>query len=396
MQSRHESPQISLWIGFFLIIYNFTANLANDLYLPSMPELAKAFSTQASTLQLTMSAWFAGVSLPQLFFGPLTDRFGRRKVLLLGALLFLFATILCTTAYNVQMLIIARFLQGVGVSSLNVSTFSILADLYDDHARTRIMNKISMCGILAPLIGPLIGGYILLYCGWRMNFVTIFCFGLIGILGLWWKLPESNLYLNPFALNFRNIYKNYLLLFYSNGFLKNLIPYALLLGGLVAYLTISPFLIIDAMHVPSQYYGLAQVPIFSAFLVGGSCFSFIKSNDHLSLCVSFGLCLTLIASVAFIFLPHIWGETLWSLIIPMVIYALGFSLCGAVLVTKVMGSAVISKGSAAAFLGFSMALSCFLNSFLISLFYHGSITQIAYLISALSLLAACTYYLNKS
>lgn len=391
-----ENRQIigaSIWVSSFLILYNFTANLANDIYLPSMPELVRIFHTSPSVLQLTMTAWFAGVSLPQLFFGPLSDRFGRRKVLLFGAILFLLATLICTAANNIWILIAARYLQGVGVCSLNVTTFGILADLYDAKSRTQIVNKINMCGILAPLIGPLIGGYILFYFGWRMNFVLIFLFAAFGISGLWYKLPESNVYLNPYALHWNNIYKNYILLLRTKNFLKHLIPYSLLLGGIVAYLTAAPFLIIDQMHVQAENFGFTQMPIFAAFLVGGFWVGNIKSEANLLKISRMGMGFIFLASIVFIIFSLLYGNQLYALILPMLIYAFGFSLCGSVLVNEVMSAAVINKGSAAAFLGFAMALSCFINSLLIGMIYNGAITSLAFLISTLSLISVLVFFM---
>ena len=179
-------------IAFLLVLYNFSANLSNDIYLPSMPKLVEFFHSDAATLQFTMTDIDFGVAVPQLFFGPLTDRLGRRPVLILGGLCFLFATLICMSATQIQVLIIGRLLQGIGVCSLNVTTFSILVDLFDYKKRTQIMNKISLFGTLAPLIGPVLGGYILIYLGWRFNFSVVFALAFIGIIGLYFKLPESN------------------------------------------------------------------------------------------------------------------------------------------------------------------------------------------------------------
>lgn len=383
------------WIPPLLIIYNFCANLANDIYLPSMPRLTHVFSTSSATLQLTMSAWFAGVALPQLIFGPLTDRVGRRPVLFGGGLCFLIATAICAAATNVWVLIVARFFQGIGVCSLNVTTFGILIDLYNYKNRTTIMNKINLFGTLAPLVGPIIGGYILTWCNWRVNFVVIFLMGLISLLGLWCKLPESNLYLNPHALHIKNIYKNYFLLIQNKAFIRHLLPYCLMLGGLIVYLTSAPFIIIEKLKVPPQYFGYTQLPVFSAYILGSIYLDTLKDDLMIKKVMIRGVVLVFLGGLLMIIPSYFIKNNLLFFIMPMVFYTLGFSFCSSPLVNEVMSATTSTKGSAAAFLGFGMAVSCMLSSLLLGLVYNGTIISIATLLFGITAIAAGIYFLHS-
>lgn len=382
------------WIPLLLIVYNFGANLANDIYLPSMPELAITFSTSSNVLQLTMTVWFAGVALPQLFFGPLTDYYGRRPILFMGGFCFLTSTLICAAATNVWVLIVARFFQGVGVCSLNVSCFSILSDLYDHKTRTRIMNKISLFGTLAPLIGPVIGGYILAYIGWRSNFIVVFLIGMVSLLGLFFKLPESNVHLNRYALKPKNIFRNYVRLVKNKHFLKHLIPYCLILGGLVAYLTSAPFIIITNLRVPPQWFGYTQMPIFIAYILGSLYLNSINDEESIKKLLIRGIQLVFIAGVMLLSTIYFFGSHLLFFILPMVLFAFGFSLCASPLTSEVMSCSPVAKGSTAAFLGFSMAVSCMLASLLLGIIYDGTILSIAILLFLITTIAAITYFIQ--
>lgn len=384
------------WIPSLLMLYNFCANLANDIYLPSMPNLVQIFSTSSATMQFTMSAWFAGVALPQLFFGPLTDKVGRRPVIFGGGLCFLIATAICASAPNVWVLIVARFFQGVGVCSLNVTTFSILIDLYNYKDRTQLMSKINMFGTMAPIIGPIIGGYIVTCCHWRISFVLIFILGLVSLVGLWFKLPESNLYLNPHALNAKNIYKNYLLLIQSRGFLKHLIPYCLILGGLIIYLTSAPFIIIGKFHISPSHFGYTQLPVFGAFILGSLYLAKVKEDLMLRKLLIRGVVLVCIGGILMIITNFLFQESLFSFILPMVVYSLGFSLCGSPLVNEVMSTGTLTKGSAAAFLGFGMAISCMFSSFILGIVYDGSSVSVAKLLFCFTMMATLVYFLKQA
>lgn len=388
-----KSSDHLIWIPFFLILYNFCVNLSNDIYLPSLPKLVTLFSSSISSLQLTVTAWFAGVACPQLFFGPLTDRYGRRPVLLAGGIIFLLASLWCALSNNVLALIMARFFQGVGVSSINVCSFGILTDLYTYKKRTQIMNKINMWGNLAPLLGPIIGGYIFKYYGWRTNFLFILMLGLICLLGLWKKLPESNSNLNPKALKFKNITRNYWLLIRNKSFLQHLLPYCLILGGLIVYITSAPFIVIEKLGVPPEYFGYAQLPIFITFISGSLYLNYAADESKIKVLLSRGIIIIFIAGILLITSNFFLENNLYSFIIPMVIYALGFSLCASPLTSEVMASAGTAKGSGAAILGFGMAMSCMLSSFLLGLIYNGTIVSIACLIFLISTLATYVYFL---
>lgn len=382
------------WIPMFLILYNFGANLANDIYLPSMPELMRIFSASSNILQLTMTVWFAGVAIPQLIFGPLTDYYGRRPVLFAGGICFLISTIVCAAAMNVWVLVVARFFQGVGVCSLNVSTFSILSDLYNNQNRTQILNKISMCGTVAPLLGPIIGGYVLAYMGWRSNFIIIFVIGLISILGLWFKLPESNLNLDRNALNPKIIYRNYVQLLKNKNFMRHLIPYCLLLGGLVAYLIASPFIIIGNLKVPPQWFGYTQLPVFAVYILGSLYVNYSKDEKSIKKLLILGIKLVFIAGLIMLGTTYLFGDHLLFYILPMIFYSFGFSLCAGPLASEVMSGINFSKGSAAAFLGFGMATSCMLSSLLLEIIYNETTLSVAILLCLISTLAAGAYFIH--
>ncbi|MDR3492129.1 MAG: multidrug effflux MFS transporter [Gammaproteobacteria bacterium] len=383
--------QKSLWIPVLLIIYNFAANLANDIYLPSLPLLVKMFSTTDATLQFTMTAWFAGVAIPQLFLGPLTDKIGRRPILFGGGICFLISTLACASANNVWVLIVARFFQGVGVCSLNVTTFSILIDLYEYKYRVQVMNKISICGTASPLLGPIIGGYILTLFGWRYNFLVIFLLGLISLTGLWFKLPESNLFLNVHAMNYRYICKNYYLILTTKSFVKHLLPYCLLLGGLIVYLTAAPFIIISQLKFSPQYFGYTQLPVFASYILGGIYVSYLTEETQLKNILKIGIKLVFISGIILLLCCTFYTNSIYAFILPMMLYALGFSFCTSTLVTEVMSLGGEMRGYSSALLGFGMAVSCVLASGTLGLLYNGAMVSVALLIFVISGLAFLIY-----
>lgn len=379
------------WVTIFLILYNFCANLSNDIYLPCLPELVTRFDSTSSMLRLTMTAWFAGVALPQLFLGPMCDRYGRRPILLIGGMCFISATMICMLANNVEMLIIGRFLQGLGVCSLNVTSYAILMDLYPYHARIKIMNRMSMVGTLAPLIGPVLGGYILIYLGWRANFMAILILGLFSVLGLAKCFTESQTELNQQALKVRHVFGNYAQLLRNKIYLNHVITFALLLGGLVAYLTAAPFIIIKKLHIAPEYFGYTQLPIFALYILGALFVNRQTDEQTMRKTLNFGVKLLTLGSFLMIVLGIFFINTLWILILPMMLYVFGFSLCGSPLIAEAMSSVRVNNGMASAFLGFCMAISCTLSCLVLEVFYNGTSLSLGILLFVLSMIGLRFY-----
>lgn len=385
------------WLPLFLIIYNFCANLSNDIYLPSLPTLVTAFDTTPSIVQFTMTVWFAGVSLPQLFLGPLSDQIGRRPILFFGAGCFLLATLLCIFSNHINLLILARFFQGVGVCSLNVTTYSILADLYSYKERVNITNRISMWGNLAPLVGPIIGGYLLISLGWQANFIVILLLGLVSVAGLWFVLPESNTEFHQSTLKLDYLYQTYASLIKNKSFIKFLLPYCFMLGGLIVYLTAAPFIIITQLKVSPAYFGLVQMPVFIAYILGSLYIGFLSDDVKIRQRLNDGIKIALFGSMLMV-VSCLFETSLILFIVPIAIYSLGFSLCAGSMVTECMSAAGRAKGAAAAFLGFGMAVCCMLSSLAIGLVYNGTMISIASLLFLIMTLAAIVYrhpYFNE-
>ena len=185
-----KKESLNYFVIWIIVLY-FTDNVANDIYLPIMHTLVNVFNVSVQVIQLTYTASFLGTTLPQLFLGPLADRFGRRPLLLWGGVLFVSATILSMTATNIFQLIIGRFLQGIGICCTNVIRFTSVQELFDYKERVKIFAYIGFFGILSPLIGPLIGSYILTQAGWRYIFLFVATMALTSIYFFFLFIPYT-------------------------------------------------------------------------------------------------------------------------------------------------------------------------------------------------------------
>ncbi|MDJ0842087.1 MAG: multidrug effflux MFS transporter [Acidobacteriota bacterium] len=165
--------------------------LSTDIYLPSMPGLVDIMHTDIATVQMTLSVFLFSFALGQLIYGPLSDRYGRRGPLLVGLSLYLAANFICATASSIEVLLIGRFLQGLGACAGVVCCYAIVRDLWSGRENTRALSRIAVATSLAPIIAPVIGGFLESRFGWRASFLFLGSFSVLLTTLIARFLPET-------------------------------------------------------------------------------------------------------------------------------------------------------------------------------------------------------------
>ncbi|CAH7053390.1 Bcr/CflA family efflux transporter [Vibrio chagasii] len=162
---------------FFLVIISAFPPLTIDLYLPALPQMVEVFNTDQSMVNLTLSSYFVTYAVGLLFWGPLSEKFGRKPILLIGLASYMVASILCAMTHSIEQLISARIFQAFAGSAITVIATAIVKDLYEGRERENIMATIMSLVIIAPMVAPVFGAFLLKIASWRMMFVTLAIFG---------------------------------------------------------------------------------------------------------------------------------------------------------------------------------------------------------------------------
>ena len=162
-----------------------------DTYLPALPEVAHDLGASIATVQLSISSFFFGMALGQLFIGPISDRFGRKMPLYVGVGLYIVATVGCAFAPTASALIGLRFFQAVGGAAGAVISRAMVRDLFPPHETARVFSLLTLVMGVAPILAPTLGGVLLAAFGWRSIFVFLALFGVLALLGAWLVLPET-------------------------------------------------------------------------------------------------------------------------------------------------------------------------------------------------------------
>ncbi|MFD0314568.1 multidrug effflux MFS transporter [Streptomyces flavalbus] len=187
-----RSPRrTSLLVTLVLGGLTATPPLAMDMYLPALPEVTSSLHAPAATVQLTLTTCLAGMALGQLVVGPMSDRWGRRRPLLVGLAFYVVATALCAFASTVETLVAFRLVQGLAGAAGIVIARAVARDLYDGMAMARFFSTLMLISGVAPIIAPLIGGQILRVTDWRGVFVVLTVVGALLTAVVWFRLPET-------------------------------------------------------------------------------------------------------------------------------------------------------------------------------------------------------------
>ena len=392
MDARKSSPrprQVTTRPNFLLIMCllvpaSSVSIMSTDIYSPSMPALPALLGTNASMVQLTISLNVLMFAVGQLVHGPLSERFGRRPVLLGAMLLFTLAGIACALARDIGQLITARMLQGFMGAAEAAVGLAILADLFKKKQQVRALAIFGMSVALAPAIAPLLGGYVHVYLGWRFNFYLISALGALCVLLLWLRLPESTTP-DPDALRPARFFGDYLDLLRAPRFLA----YAGMLGAgtgvLYAFITGAPFVLIQQLGVATEHFGYYQAAVVAAYFIGS--LAAMRAVRHMpsGKILQLGLAGMLLGGACLLALHLTARITPPAFTFAFMLMAFGLGPVFAVAPSKALRATARSAGAAAAMLfAIEMGLGG-LAAGAVSLLHDGSPRPLALTIGALML-----------
>lgn len=226
-----------------------------DMYLPAMPSIGVDLRASPAEVQRTLSSLLLGLAAGQLVYGPWSDRVGRRIPILSGILLYVAASIWCALAADVTQLAIARFVQGLGACAAMVVSRAVVRDLYDHTETARILSLINLVFGLAPILAPLVGGFVLSFGGWRTIFWILAGFGVAVGLSVILGLKESRSAATADIAGAESPFASYRLLLRNRRLLGYILAGAFNSACLFAYIAASPDLIIGTYGVDAQHFG---------------------------------------------------------------------------------------------------------------------------------------------
>lgn len=244
---------------FFLILIlgSLTAlgPFSIDMYLPGFPAIARDLNTTAAKVSQTLSGYFVGISLGQLLYGPLLDRFGRKKPLFIGLAVYILASAGCAVANSVEQLIILRIIQAVGSCAATVASVAMVRDLFPVSENAKVFSLLLLVVGFSPMIAPTVGGYVTDAFGWHAVFMILTVMGVAILAATMLWLPDSYKPDKTLSLKPKPIISNFLEVLREPQFYTYSITGAIAFAGLFAYVSGSPIVFMEVFKIDGKVYG---------------------------------------------------------------------------------------------------------------------------------------------
>ncbi|MGN2428421.1 multidrug efflux MFS transporter MdtM [Raoultella sp. Lac2] len=342
--ARHSA---TLVFPIALILYDFSAYLTTDLIQPGIIHVVRDFNADVALAPASVSVYMAGGMALQWLLGPLSDRIGRRPVLLAGALIFTLACLATMLTTSMTQFLVARFVQGTSICFIATVGYVTVQEAFDEKRSIKLMAVITSIVLIAPIVGPLSGAALMHFVHWKVLFGIIAAMGFIAWLGLLLNMPETVRRGDvPFSAgsvvrDFRDVFRNRIFLSGAATLSLSYIP-------LMSWVAVSPVILMDDGGLSSGEFAWVQVPVFSAVIIANlSVARWVRDPTRPRFVLSavpiqaIGLALLIFGNLAW---PHVW---LWS-VLGTCFYSFGIGLIFPTLFRFTLFSNDLPKGTVSA------------------------------------------------
>jgi DHA1 family bicyclomycin/chloramphenicol resistance-like MFS transporter len=348
--------------GLIVLVLSLLLGLqpvTTDLYLPALPAMTQGFGAPMSQAQLTLTALLLAFGLSQMVWGPLSDRFGRRPVLLVGTLLYVVASVGSTFSASMDQLIVWRTLQGVAMGAGVMCARAIVRDLYTPADGARIMSKgLTGLGVIACASAPL-GGLLAGYLGWRMALMALAVFGAGALLVVALRFEETLAQKNPRALEPVTLLRTWWAILQNPTFWAFTLLAATSYGGLFTFLAASSFVFIQVLGLSQPAYGLAMFTMSLSYIAGTFICRRLLPRYGVRKTVALAGACTLTAGTSMGLLALAGVQHVAAIMVPFYIFMLAHGVhqpCGQ---SGAVGPFPQAAGAASALSGFLMMIAAF-------------------------------------
>ena len=375
-----------------LVMASSAAMMSTHLYTPSLPHLPGYFNTTPALAKLTLSLNALAFGFSQLIYGPLSDRFGRRPVMLWGMTGFVLFSFSCALAQTIDQLIVARIFQGMSGAAEAVLVYAIIHDLFNQTDRVRALAIYGMVIALTPATAPIIGGYMHVWVGWRANFVLITVMGSMALLLILRLLPESSVP-DKNGMRPKLIFREYRQLLTNRDFMNYAIMTGSGSGTIMAFVTAGPFILISQLNVRTEHYGLFMLMPVSSYIVANIITRQIAGKINFENLLRLGLLMAAIGSfgVTGLILTDIYGP--FSLVLAFSLTTFGLGPVFAIAPMRALDAANSPTGVASAMANTIPMVMGGLASVSLSVFHDGTSRPLAVTVLGLLFIAGFAYWL---
>ena len=368
----------------FLTSLMAVGHVSNNMYTPSMPAMSEYFSTDAATVQLTMSVYLVAFAVAQLVYGPLSDRFGRRPVLIGGLILYAVASAAAAFSGSITVLIMMRALQAFGACAGPVIARAMVRDLFGREQAAKVMAYIGLSMGAAPAFAPVLGGFLQTWFGWQASFVFITGFALAVLMLTWARLEETNTERTDttgWGPLLREMLRNYWRLLKSREYLGFVVTGSFVFAGVFAFMAGAPFVVIEILGYSPVDFGLVSIAPIGGYVVGSFFTSRIAERVGVDRLVPLGMSILFTGALMLLGVALMGSLSIYSVYVPMTFMSFGMAV---VFPSTLAGSISVHPeiaGAGSALYGFLQMAAAATGIYISGIFENGTAMPMIWTVS---------------
>lgn len=367
-----------------LVLFEFSVYICNDLVQPAMLVITKDFGVSSAWAPSSMSFFLLGGACLAWLLGPLSDRLGRKKVLLWGVVFFVICCLLILLTKSIEQFLTFRFLQGIGLTIISAVGYAAIQEFFEERDAIKVMAIMANISLIAPLLGPVLGAFMIEHISWHWGFVGIALLATLSWFGLKSTMPDYHVSVSKQPISY--IWDDFKAVFKNKRFLVMALSLPMVSIPLILWIALSPVILVEQLGLTNMQYGLAQVPVLGGLILGN--IVLINVIDRLALGKTVLLALPLMLFGTLILIAGvIWQDyLLWNLIIGMTLISFGEGCSFSVIYRFALSASEVSKGTVAAAVGMLMMVAFFVVIEVVRILY-GYFDMWAYSLACLALIS---------
>lgn len=375
--------------GFTLFISMLSSfiPLSTDIYLPALPKMVTALNTTQNLINFTLVGFFVFYALGILIWGPLSDKYGRKPILLFGLVIYTIASIACIFSPNVYFLITARVFQAIGCGAATAVSTAIVKDLYEGHERGKVLAIVQSVGTISPVISPIIGAFILNYTSWRGSFVFLSIIGIIGIIGCLFMEETIDEYSDVHVIKTIASLGTVLKI---KSFRKLLITFSLKNIAFMSYILASAYIFIDNFGLSEKIYSYFFAFNALFFLLGPILYIRISKHFYYNKIITFSYVMMIISGILMV---TIGFKSPWLFAITIIPASLFSTLVNVPTVNLLIEQVKDNIGAASSMMGFMFQIFGIMGMVLISAITFDKVIVMGLMYSVLGMIALILWFI---
>lgn len=391
-----STKRLSINLCIIIILISSIGQVTSDLYLASLPAMGKYFNVDSHWVQFSITVFMLGFCFSQLVYGPWSDAVGRRIPLISGLLLNFIGGFIATLSTHIYLLLLGRFLQGIGVGAANSLARPILRDLFEKEKLAIYNSYLAISGVFILTTAPILGGYIQQYWGWRYNFLILTLYGLFTLLSFYFKVSETSQHHHKDNFKVSVIWSNAKELYRKSLFWKYTLCPLFTYAGILVWVTATPILLQEKLGLSPSQFGWIYISAGLGFLMGAFLNTKWVRYCGIDYMIQLGFLGQFIAGLVMLVFYLLNFANVWVIVIPIFLFMTGASLVFPNASAGALTPFPKLAGTAGALFGFTQTFGGILSSGSIAILPEENQLPMAFAFIIIALLSFMVFYTFQS